>query len=231
MRRRLGESMPEHPLRREILATSIANHVLATSGLTFAFRLAEETGATTSDIVRAHAIVSEVFDLDALWTDIYAAGLSPALTDSLIIEGRRLLDRASRWFLLNRPAPLQIDSEITRFAHHVATLRGKIAAMLRGNELAGVTRAHSDLVDQGVPAAISGTISESLYVFSLLEIIDMAHLHDADATKLAHIYFELSDHLGVDALLLAVSSLPRGGRWHSLARLALRRTCTAHFAR
>ncbi|BBY17367.1 NAD-glutamate dehydrogenase [Mycolicibacterium litorale] len=222
MRRRLGESLPEHPLRREILATTIVNHVLATSGLTFAFRLAEETGATTSDIVRAHAIVSEVFDLDTLWADIYGAGLPPALTNALIIEGRRLLDRASRWFLLNRPAPLQIDEEITRFAHHVATLRGKLAAMLRGNELAAVTHAHRELVDQGVPSAVAGAISESLYAFSLLDIIDMAHLHDEDATKLAHIYFELSDHLGVDTLLLAVSSLPRGGRWHSLARLAMR---------
>lgn len=222
MRRTLGEPLPEHPLRREIVATSIVNHVVATSGLTFAFRLAEETGATTSDIVRAHAIVSEVFDLDALWADIYAAGLPPALTDTLVIEGRRLLDRAARWFLLNRPAPLQIDCETTRFAHHVATLRGKLAAMLRGSELAAVTRARRELVDQGVPTAIAGAISESLYAFSLLDIIDMAHLHDEDATKLAHIYFELSDHLGVDTLLLAVSSLPRGGRWHSLARLALR---------
>ncbi|KUI32721.1 NAD-glutamate dehydrogenase domain-containing protein [Mycobacterium sp. GA-2829] len=222
MRRRLGDRLPDHPLRREIVATAIVNHMLATSGLTFAFRLAEETGATTGDIVRAHAVVSEVFDLDALWADVYAAGLPPALTNALIIEGRRLLDRAARWFLLNRPAPLQIDCETTRFTHHVATLRGKLGAMLRGNELAAVTRAREEMVEQGVPSAIAGTISESLYAFSLLDIVDLAHLHDEDATKLAHIYFELSDHLGVDTLLLAVSSLPRAGRWHSLARLALR---------
>ncbi len=49
-----GEPLPEHPLRREIIATSIVNRVLATSGLTFAFRLAEETGATATDgIVRS----------------------------------------------------------------------------------------------------------------------------------------------------------------------------------
>lgn len=163
-----------------------------------------------------------MFDLDGLWADIYAAGLPPALTNSLVIEGRRLLDRASRWFLLNRPAPLQIDTEVSRFAQQVATLRGKLGAMLRGGELATVTRTHRELVEQEVPPAIAGAISESLYAYSLLDIIDMAHLHGEDATKLAHIYFELSDHLGVDTLLMAVSSLPRGGRWHSLARLALR---------
>jgi glutamate dehydrogenase len=222
LRRRLGEPVADHPLRRQLLATSVTNHVVATSGLTYAFRLVEETSATTSDIVRAHAIVSEVFDLDALWTDIYAAKLPTPLTNSLIIEGRRLLDRASRWFLLNRPQPLSVGTEVGRFAQPVAALRGKIAAMVQGNELAALTGAHHALVEQGVAETVAGRISESLYAYSLLDIVEMADVHNEDATKLAHIYFELSDHLGVDTLLMAVSSLPRGGRWHALARLALR---------
>jgi glutamate dehydrogenase len=221
LRRTLGDQLSEHPLRREIIATSVVNHVLATSGLTYAFRLVEETDASTSEIVRAHAVVSEVFELDALWHDIHAAGLSPALTDSLIIEGRRLLDRASRWFLLNRPQPLSIDSEAARF-QAVATLRGKLSEMLRGNELLTVTRLHDGYVAQGVPADVARRLSEALYAYSLLDIIDMAHAHSEDATRLAHIYFELSAHLGVDDLLYAVSSLPRSGRWNALARLALR---------
>lgn len=222
LRRRLGEHLRDHPLRREIIATSVINHVVATSGLTHVFRLAEETGATTSEIVRAHAIVTGVFDLDTLWDDIYASGLAPALTDALVIEGRRLLDRASRWVVQNRPAPLQIGAEIDRFAQPVATLRGKLPAMLRGNELATMSEAREALVARGVPAGVAAAISDSLYAFSLLDVVEMAYVHGEDSTKLAHIYFELSDHLGVDALLLAVSSLPRGDRWHSLARLALR---------
>ncbi|WP_234711834.1 NAD-glutamate dehydrogenase domain-containing protein [Mycolicibacterium setense] len=222
LRRRLGEPLPEHPLRREIIATSIVNRVLATSGLTFAFRLAEETGATATDIVRAHAVASEAFDLDTLWADIYAAGLSPALTNRMIIEGRRLLDRAARWFVLNRPQPLEVDAEIMRFSNQVAKLRGQLGSMLRGQELETVTEAHNGMVARGVPSDIARRVSESLYAFSLLDIIEAAHVHDEDTTQLATVYFELSDRLGVDRLLLAVSSLPRGGRWHALARLALR---------
>ncbi|AKS31110.1 NAD-glutamate dehydrogenase domain-containing protein [Mycolicibacterium goodii] len=221
LRRRLGDRLAEHPLRREIIATSVVNHVLATSGLTYAFRLVEETDCSTSEIVRSHAVVSEVFELDALWHDIHAAGMSPQLTDSLIIEGRRLLDRASRWFLLNRPQPLSIDAEAARF-QAVATLRGKLSEMLRGEELLTVTRIHDEYLDQGVPADVARRLSEALYAYSLLDIIDIAHAHEEDATRLAHIYFELSAYLGVDGLLYAVSSLPRNGRWNALARLALR---------
>ncbi len=222
LRYQLGEPLPEHPLRREIVTTAIVNRVLATSGLTFAFRLAEETGATAADIVRAHAVVSEVFDLDSLWSDIYSADLAPALTNAMIIEGRRLLDRATRWFVLNRPQPLDVDLEIGRFADQVAMLRGRLGSMLRGQERDTVTAAYDDLVDDGVPGHIARRISESLYAFSLLDIIEGAHVNGEDAAMLAGIYFELSNRLGVDRLLLAVSSLPRGGRWHALARLALR---------
>lgn len=172
--------------------------------------------------MRAHAVVSEIFDLNTLWDDIYTARLTPTLTNSLIIEARRLLDRASRWFLTNRSLPPAIDTEINRFGQPIAMLRGKLASMLRGSELAAATCAQADLVTQGIPIALARNISESLYAFSLLDIIEVAVTHNEDATHLAHIYFELSDHLGVDDVLLAVSSLPRGGRWHSLARLALR---------
>ncbi|OBF20956.1 NAD-glutamate dehydrogenase domain-containing protein [Mycobacterium sp. ACS4331] len=221
LRRRLGDQLNEHPLRREIIATSVVNHVVATSGLTYAFRLTEETGATTGEIVCAHAIASDVFDLNTLWDDIHAANLAPALTDDLVIEGRRLLDRASRWFLVNRPQPLSIDHETNRF-EAVSTLRGKLGEMLRGNESATVARWREGWEARGVPTDIARRISESLYAYSLLDIIEMAHEHNEDATRLAHIYFELSAHLGVDNLLLAVSSLSRNGRWNALARLALR---------
>ncbi|WNG87191.1 NAD-glutamate dehydrogenase [Mycobacterium sp. ITM-2016-00317] len=221
LRRRMGAQLTEHPLRREIIATTVTNHVLATSGLTFAFRLAEETGATTAEIVRAHAIASEVFELDALWHDIHSAHLSPALTDELVIEARRLLDRAARWFLSNRPQPLAIEDEVARF-QAVATLRGKLSEMLRGGERATAAAIQDGYVAHGVPIDVARRIGESLYAYSLLDINDMAWAHNEDATRLAHIYFELSAHLGVDTLLLAVSQLPRDGRWKALARLALR---------
>ncbi len=227
LRRQLGEPLPEHPLRREIITTSIVNRVLATSGLTFTFRLSEETGSAPADIVRAHAVASEVFDLDTLWSDIYAADLSPALTNAMIIEGRRLLDRAARWFVLNRPQPLDVDAEITRFSNQVAMLRGQLGSMLRGQERDTVLAAHDDLVARGVPADIARRISESLYAFSLLDIIEVAHVHGENSAQLASIYFELSDRLGVDRLLLAVSSLPEVAAGMRRPGLPFGRTCTA----
>src|SRR5690606_37666647 len=46
----------EHPLRRELLSTIVANDVIDFQGPTFVFRLARRTGAASSDVVRAFRV-------------------------------------------------------------------------------------------------------------------------------------------------------------------------------
>src|SRR5690606_28541633 len=65
-------------------------------------------------------------------------------------------------------------------------------------------------------------VSSALYQFSLLDIIDIADILDREPAEVAETYFALMGHLNADALLTAVSELPRSDRWHSLARLAIR---------
>ncbi len=130
--------------------------------------------------------------------------------------------------MLNRPHPLDVDMEIMRFSNQAANCGDSwIDAAWVGNWKT-VTGAHDDMVARGVPSNIAGRVSESLYAFSLLDIIEAAHVHDEDAGRLANIYFELSDRLGVDRLLLAVSSLPRevaaGMRWPGALREDLYRS-------
>ncbi|WP_024804206.1 NAD-glutamate dehydrogenase domain-containing protein [Nocardia sp. BMG51109] len=235
----LGEDIHRHPLRREILVTVVVNRIVAIGGPTFTARLMDETAADTADAVRACTIAAEIFDIESRIRAIRDAGLPSPLTNSLIAETRRLLDRSARWFLGNRPQPLDIEAEIARFAEDVALLEGKVGAMLRGQEADTVAAARRCYRDAGVPDPIARALSEALYTYSLLDIIEAAHLDGTGRPEeLAATYYALSDHLGIDVLLLAVSSLPRGDRWHALARLALRedlyrslRTLTVDVAR
>ena len=48
-----------HPLRREITATALVNGLVNRAGVTFVFRLQEETGSSPPDIVRAHEAAKE----------------------------------------------------------------------------------------------------------------------------------------------------------------------------
>ena len=117
--------MPAHPLRREIITTEVVNEMIDTSGITFLFRLIEETGASVPDLTRAWLVAREVFDMPAFWHQVEQlegrVGLAAQIT--LLLEGRKLTERAARWLLHNRRPPFDIQATVNFFADGVRTVR------------------------------------------------------------------------------------------------------------
>src|SRR5919197_3161180 len=70
LRERFGEQVRRHPLRREIIATYIANSMVNRVGATFAHRLHEQAGAAAPDAARAYTVAREVFDVRRLWKQL-----------------------------------------------------------------------------------------------------------------------------------------------------------------
>ncbi|MEI4927483.1 NAD-glutamate dehydrogenase, partial [Klebsiella pneumoniae] len=60
LRERFADRMPSHRLHREIITTAVINEMVDKSGITFAFRLNEETGASVAHITEAWLVAREV---------------------------------------------------------------------------------------------------------------------------------------------------------------------------
>ncbi|WP_041322601.1 NAD-glutamate dehydrogenase [Saccharomonospora viridis] len=232
LRRDFADEIAKHALSREITTTLLVNEVVDGAGVSYAFRLAEELNVTATDAVRAFAVVTGVFELHKVWADIAALDnvVPTAVADAMVLETRRLLDRAARWFLTNRPQPLAVADEIDRFAERIAALVPQLDGLLRGEEAEATRRKTAELVDQGVPEELARRVSLAITSFSLLDIVEVAEVAEREIglpaerglTETAELYYALSDHLGMDRMLTSVNTLERGNRWHSLARLALR---------
>ncbi len=72
MRKAYADDIAKHRLRREIIATVLANHVINRGGPAFITTLADATGASPADIVKAAIIVRDGFGLPAIWREIDA---------------------------------------------------------------------------------------------------------------------------------------------------------------
>ncbi len=221
---RFGDAIARHPLRRQIVTTMLVNEVIGTGGIGFAFRLGEETGASSTDAVRAHTAATAIFDLAAVWRGIHGLGtqVPTAVSDELTLHARRLLDRAARWLLSNRPQPLAVGADISRFRDQVAELMPAVASWLRGRQADAAREQTEHYVEQGVSEALAAQVAGLLHAYGLLDIVDVADIADREPTEVAELYYAISAHLDVDHMLTAVSELERGDRWHSLARLSLR---------
>jgi len=222
VRDRFETEIKAHPLRRQIVATMLVNEVIDNGGITYAYRLAEETGASSTDSIRAYAAVREVFALDEVWSRIRSAGVSAEIENELIVESCRLLDRASRWFLANRPQPIAVGAEVARYSAAYRATAPLVPGLLAGHQLDDLLVRAQSVIDRGAPEALALDVFRLLDVYCLLDIADIADIADHDIAEVAELYYALDAHLGIDWLLSAVSGLERGDRWHSLARLALR---------
>ncbi len=224
VRERFGDALSGHPLRREIVTNAVANSLVNRGGITFAFRAAEETGATAVQITRAFVICREVFNLQEYVGEVEALDnvVSAETQTRLYLEFRRLLDRGVRWFLGSRPSSLDVASEVERFRPTIAEFGPRIRDLLQGSELKRLDQTVASLADEGVPEDVAARSAGLLDVFSLLDVVDICRDTGESPDEVAPLYFALSESFHIDSMLGKVTHLPREDRWDALARGALR---------
>ena len=182
------------------------------------------TGASAPDILRAYVVVREVYDLRALWRALEALdGTVPASAQTaLILEVRRLIDRAVRWLVANRRSAIDVTAEIARLRPGVAVLLPKMAELFQGRERDELQAHISSLTLVGLPEDVAAWGTRVMYGFGLLDVVEVANTTGRDVIEVASVYFILSERFRVDELLSKISALPRQDRWQTMARMALR---------
>ena len=224
LRQRFADRMGRHRLRRDIVTTVLVNEAINRGGISFVFRVVEETAASAADVLRAYVVVREVFGLRELWDAVEALDnkVSPELQTAVYLDTRRLLDRAVRWLVTNRRSPIDVPAEIARLRDGVARLLPDLENRFWGTEREAIAAHIESLVERGLPRDLAEQATRLMYSFGLLDIVETAQGTGRDVSEVASVYFVLSDRFRVDALLSKISLLPREDRWQTLARMALR---------
>jgi glutamate dehydrogenase len=226
LRARFSGSMAGHRLRREIITTSVVNQMVDTGGTTFLFRLAEETGASVPELTRAWLVTNEAFDMPSFWRQL--AGLAAAASIDVearievVLEARKLVERATRWLVINRRPPFDVAETVESLRPGVATVRSAIPKLLAGRDLAGFEERRASFAARGVPAGLADEIAAMVPSYSACDIVHSAALTGHGVEETAAVYFALADRLQLGRLRDLIVALPREDRWASMARSALR---------
>ncbi len=224
LRARFADRMESHPLRREIITTSAVNEMIDSSGTTFLFRLIEETGASVPDLTRAWMVAREVFDMPAFWRQVEGlegrVGIAAQIT--LLLEGRKLAERAVRWLLHNRRPPFDIQATVGFFGDGVRTVRSGLPKLLTGRDLSGFEERRDSYLDVGVPLDLAERVAGMVPTYSAFDIVQVASSTRRPIEETAEVYFDLADRLQITRLRDRITALPRDDRWSTMARSALR---------
>jgi glutamate dehydrogenase len=195
---RHGRTLPLHPLRREIVTTSLVNRMIDRCGLTYAFVLREATGATAEDALRAFLITSAVFDLPDLWAQIdeLPRTVPVELVDDIIRETHQFLVRSAQWLLAHRPQPLSLAVEVEQFAPDVRTMRLRLPELLAARDADAVHRRAENLQERGVPKPLALRAAGLLPGIGLLDAIEVAErVAGIPLEDIARMYYTLSERV------------------------------------
>ncbi|NUP73404.1 MAG: NAD-glutamate dehydrogenase, partial [Sinomonas sp.] len=221
---RFGPDIQEHPLRRQIISTVLANDMTNLGGITFAFRTIEETTATAAAVARGFVATREAYDLQAFVDRI--AQLPPEFPTEdaaeLAVHMRRIIDRATRWYVTHDHRDQPLERALGRILPTLELLRTSTADYLRGDDADRVhgRLAHWDSV--GLPRDVGRRAADMLESFGLLGISLISEQVDEPVERIADLYWAVFHRIGAAHILLRITDLPRQNRWEALARAALR---------
>ncbi|TNE74870.1 MAG: NAD-glutamate dehydrogenase [Gammaproteobacteria bacterium] len=221
---RFSGELGEHQLRREIIATQIANDMVNHMGITFVERLNQSTGADAGSIALAWIIARDVFRIDNWWDKIEAQDfhVSAKLQMELMQDLMRLMRRSVRWLLRNRRAELSIQAHMERFADSVWAITAGLPDYLGEQARVAWEKRHQALVDSGLPKELASVVSGTDYLYSSLGIIEAKEATGLPLKTVANLYYELGDKLDLNWFANAIAALTPTSHWQALARESFR---------
>ena len=220
------EAILRHPLRRELVATILANGVGNRMGVAFTGEMEDRTGAGTEAILRAWLLVLALFDLPALWRagEALAPGTGRA-DEAVFVEAARFAERATAWFL-RRPAAGGsagtsgdggLSAEAAAYAAPVAALRAKGASLLSPAGARALAADTERLVARGVPQALAGELALLPRMVPAPALVDAARRFSIRAEDAARLYHFLGERFGHDWLRAFAAGVPRVNLWDKLS--------------
>lgn len=223
LRDRFAEELSSHQLRREIIATVLANEVVNWAGLTFVYEVKEETGLGVEDIVAAFVIVREVFDLQAQWDAINA--LDYKVPASVQYDMHQSVSDSLKnqvlWLLRNMPQPFNVSEMVERFKTPFEKLFGISQDVLSKPVQTAFVKRRDGFKDKGVGHELATFVAAFQVLVSGPDIITVAEETGKSVDYVAGVHFALGDMLNFDWLRQRSERIASKDHWETLAIRAI----------
>lgn len=215
---RFGHLFGDHPLRREIITTVLANRVVNDEGITFVNRLVMETGATRAQVVPAYRLAHRLIGAHERWAAVERldVDVDPALRRELLDAIDWLVESITRWYLA-RPGEVPSPEELELARDSIADLEASFAEADFDDWRERRVEQIAKLVAAGIP---SGLATRHVYHHRLVhapDIIKLARRSKRDVREVAELFILIGDRYRLDWLERQVEQLGATTRWHRWA--------------
>ncbi len=227
MQERFPEAIETHRLRREIIATMLANSIINRGGPALITQMADRTGASASDVAFAFALVRDAYGLQTLngGIDALDTAIPGDLQIALYARVQDLLITEIAWFLRHGAGSAGAEGgladKIARYEAGIAAYREALGEALDEDSLAAIRRTGADLAAQGVPDDLARMLAELPHMARATDVVLVADQAEVAVAKATRVYVEVGRHFHIDRLTEMAAALEPSEHYD---RLAITRT-------
>ena len=223
MRERFREDITGHRLRREIIATKLANRLVNRLGPVNPFELVEEEGVTLAQVAAAFAAAERLLDLPATWALLDSAPMAEDVRLMLFERVARALRGHVADLLRAGKGEERPGVLVARLAGGVEALTRDIADLLHAEARAQSQRIAAELAEAGAPADAAERVRHLTDMDGGIGLAELAADSGIDAAALTRAFTDLGERLGLDWAQQAASRLNPSDPWERLLAAGLAR--------
>ncbi|MGV2102008.1 NAD-glutamate dehydrogenase [Rhizobium sp. 21-4511-3d] len=215
MQKTNAADIDSHRLKREIVATVLANEAINRGGPAFAVSMVDATAASAAEVVRAAIIARDGFDLTRLWseTDALDGKISGQMQNRIYEEIGHSFTVLTRLMLKTGMAKGDIAETVSRLQAALKKLKPSFAAQAPAEFEARQT----EFQEAGLPEKLAADIA-GLPGFALVpEIMQIAERTGEALARAAESYFAVSQTFRIGRLLAAGNRIVTSDHYENLA--------------
>jgi len=223
MQDRYGDAILAHRLRKEIIATKIANRFVNRLGITAPFSLTEEEGASFGQAAAAFVAAERLFGMGDLWRALEVAAIPEQLRLELFDQASRALQLHIADILRNTAATIKIAEMVETLAPGIAKLSAAVEGLLRQEVANEAASRRQRLTELGAPSEIADRIVRLFELNGGVGIAALGKKLGVDEVALTQAYTKLGEALGLDWAQGAANRFAARDQWERLLTAGLAR--------
>jgi len=209
-------AIDEHQLRREIIATKLANRIINRMGVVHPFELVEEEGCSLGDVAAAFVAVERLLDMRQMWSTLDTAKIDESIRLALFGQAASAMTSQMADLLRVSPTPAQPGPVVARLEPGVERLTTGVDQLLSPSVRRQWDMLSQQLLEAGAPETLTAAVVRLFKTDGAIGIVDLAARRGDDEVAVTHAFTHLGEALGLDWAQTLAAHMSPADPWERL---------------
>ena len=198
MRKDFGRQIEAHRLRRQIVATKLANRLVNRMGVVHPFELAEEEGVGLADIGAAFVAADKLFGASALWDELETASMPENVRVYLFRHAAGALRGQMADLIRVGASAMPLGELLASLQDRVAQLSTGVEELLTEASIGQSNKLTAEFVQMGAPEKLAARVTHLYNLDGAVGLAALSRTAGIDARALTAAFTDLGERIGLD---------------------------------